>query len=153
MNGKQFNFYYSPQQLMAIDDYLHKKGFVILDSPSKDKVFPVLTSVSELSETGSYIKYLCRKEFPESLEIDFIPTQNYYLIDPIKSNVIEFIQPFFDEKLQKEKPGRIYFVKNYYNEQDELIEKPAEFIKFAEALMRKVKAIGKPPKKRVAKQK
>ncbi len=141
MDSKQYNFYFNNEKLDQIDSYLHENGLVILASPSREKEFSIIQSITERSEDISLIKYITSKTFLDSLHIKHIPTKDYYLMDIIKSNVVEFIQPFYDEKLQKEKEGRIYFTQSYYDDSDNLVQKPTEFLEIANTILKNVKLL------------
>ena len=60
-----------------------------------------------------------------------------WVVDDLRSPVVQFDGGFFDEKTLR--PGRLFYDTGYYNENGEWVDKPVEFLKWADSILRMAK--------------
>ncbi|MDX9702392.1 MAG: hypothetical protein RBU23_05025 [Candidatus Auribacterota bacterium] len=73
--------------------------------------------------------------------LSFVNKQNYYSVDSLFSEVIEFDRSFFDGT--RLRSGRIYIQTGYWDDSGEYVTKSDEFIKWFERLARWIRKNGK----------
>jgi hypothetical protein len=137
--SQQFIIYMTPRDLPATARQIFKCGpYQVLHYLSKNQE-PRFVSGLEATELENFrlSLYLARPEDIGLVIMEEVPAQGYWTIDVIRSPVIQFSKCFFDgEKLRA---GRLYVAKGYYGESGGWVEKPAEFLYWAQAVFKSVK--------------
>lgn len=132
--GKQINFYLLPSDITMLESKLKNAcALTILhgrSNSSTPRELPNLDLVENNHRLLFY--YLVRPDDIESLVINFVPKQNYWVIDVLCSPVIEFTSCFFDG--QNLRRGRIYCVEKYYGKNGEIVEKSESFKKWVQQI-------------------
>lgn len=135
MNSSQINFYLMPEDAIEIDKYLQQNNLILLAQPMPDCNLLSVDSIQALEARNLKIrsvKYIARREDIEKIKLEFVETQNHYIIDVLNSPVIEIWFPAFLNN-EKRKRGRVYYVKTYLDrESKKEILKNHEFLKLAE---------------------
>lgn len=128
--GRQAQLYFSPQD---VDEFVQKMasyGAVLL--PHRLTVERVEPADSITRDTGSglwSLGYLVRKEDLERVLLREVPSQGYWVVDQLRSPVIEFDGGVFDRS--KILRGRLYFTTTYFDEAGQLVEKDPAFVAWA----------------------
>ena len=136
--GKQVNFYMLPEDQLAFEKWLKARGDVcFLKQPQTTSELEIAATlvVSEIEKTWLDV-YLARPIDLEDVLVDFIPTQNYWLVDDSQSPVVEFGRCFYDGRVLGR--GRLYFRTGFLSEDE--VEKELEFAKWAGKLLRWIRA-------------
>jgi hypothetical protein len=81
--------------------------------------------------------FLVRPEDLDRVVTQHVAVQGYWVVDVLRSPVIEFQRCFFDGKELRR--GRAYFVDKYYDSSDALIQKPETFRKWAQTVLRAIR--------------
>ena len=135
MNSSQINFYLMPDDAIEMDTYLRQNDLILLAQPMPDCNLISVDSLQSLAFKDLKIrsvKYIARREDKEKIKLEFVETQNHYVIDVLNSPVIEIWFPSFLNK-EKRKRGRVYYVKTYLDrESKKEVLKNSEFLKLAE---------------------
>ncbi len=135
MSSSQINFYLMPEDAMEVDRYLQQNGLILLAQPMPDCKLISVDSVQAVQYKDwkiRSVKYIVRAEDKEKIKIEFVETQNHYIIDVLNSPVIEFWFPSFLNN-EKRKRGRVYYVKTFLDKESkkEILKSP-DFLKVAE---------------------
>jgi len=135
MHSRQTNFYMLPEEFIEVQKFCEERNCVFILLPVKDK-----SKVFSDTLTGGYFRtiYLVHREFTKDIYLNWIDQQNYYLVDDRRSLVIEFVMGSIDKEKNKFERSRLYYIKAYW-EDDVLVSKDLEFIKWAESIMRQFK--------------
>jgi len=136
VKSKQVNFYSVANDLPEFENYFKNRDIVFVRLPINDK--SDFVSKSELyrkNHSNEWSKvYLTKPQYLDSIKVDLIVKQNYYLINDIESPVVEFIRPFRDLLTGTVERSRLYFVSSYFIG-NELIPKENDFLKWATDLL------------------
>ena len=135
MNSSQINFYLMPEDAIEIDKYIRQSNLILLAQPMPDCNLVLVDSVQALEYKDwkiRSVKYIARAEDKEKIKVEFVNTQNHYVIDVLNSPVIEIWFPSFLNN-EKRKRGRVYYVKTYLDKESkkEVLKNP-EFLRIAE---------------------
>ncbi|MEM7183834.1 MAG: hypothetical protein AAF518_23210, partial [Spirochaetota bacterium] len=85
------------------------------------------------------VRYLLHDFHKDLLAKSYINREKKYVIDPSNSPVIEFLYPVFPYQKNKMLAGRLYYIKDKINTNQELVAKEGEFLTAASSLFRWVK--------------
>ncbi len=132
MNSSQINFYLMPEDVAEISKQIEKMKFAVTFWKNTNSTIEILTSWTE-NKNG--ILFFLPSEQKNLIQTQYIDTQNYYVVDPFASPVIEFSQPFFVFNGEKLKAGRFYYIKDSL-QNNIFIEKPKEFLDSAAELFK-----------------
>lgn len=135
MKSKQYNFYPQPDELRSFEGYLKDNGFEIITVPFESLPFKLGKGVFHSNKDYWPKKYITKGSFLQNVYEQFIETQNYYLIDVIKSYAIELSLPKELDHTNEKQAGRVYFVTGYYDAKNDWVEKNADFIETANKLL------------------
>jgi hypothetical protein len=137
VRSKQLNFYATPGELPEFENYFKEKDAVFITLPFASEADFVRRSVSTRASNKESEKiYLTTTAFLPQVKTEFIEKQGYYLIDELRSAVMEFIRPLPNLFTGNIERSRFYYVKSYYGEADEVITKDEAFTGWCEALMK-----------------
>lgn len=136
MKSSQINFYLSKEDIAELESFILSSGLqIIQDNPEKKDLIKIDSLTSETSSK----KFIVRSEDVD--KIQFIKTKNsgLFIIDQNNSPVIEFWNPTNWQNSKVMPRGRVYYIKDYYNTEGILTEKPHDFILTAETLFKWIK--------------
>lgn len=127
MSSKQLNFYITPEEHERINEFIHKKGALILLNQkisNDDKI----ELQSEIPKNDVFQIFLSNNEFVKKVKINTTGNNHikYFGID--ESYLLEFdlggFYPYDRNILHR---GRFYYVKSFWNEDDVLEKKSNDF--------------------------
>jgi hypothetical protein len=100
----------------------------------------MLTTDISTKNEGDFNKvFLTKTDYVSSIKTEYVYKQNCYLVDDLRSNVIEFSRGGFNsvspEVLDR---ARLYFVTQYF-EDEMIIKKDTHFLQWADSLLRSFK--------------
>ncbi len=130
--GKQINFFMLPEDVAEIDVKVKELGLTIIaeNMPTEQPI--VLNSLIN----DSKVLYLMFKEDLKNIEGKYIESQKYFWIHPMHIPAIEYCKSL---NLQEDKLitlGRIFYDKEFYNQQHNYIPKSEILTKNTEKLFR-----------------
>jgi len=134
MNSRQINFYLALDDIKKIDNYIKENDLLLIGKPSPDK--NLLFADSLLSDySGNHKlrghKYILRREDIESVILNYVDTQKYYVIDVMNSPVIEIWCSNLSG--ESKKSDRIYYIKDaLLKEPLRTVPKSSEFLQMAD---------------------
>ena len=127
------------EDILEIDNYLKAQGLVIISAYHSEKEIKVLPSllVSENDKPIQKNRLILLQEDLPHLKPGYIETKEMYNVDIMDSPVIEFSPGGIKEN--KFYRGRLYYVKDIFDNTGKLIPKDESFLSEAENLFRWVK--------------
>jgi hypothetical protein len=134
MNSRQINFYLALDDIKKIDNYIKENDLLLIGKPFPDK--NLLFADSLLSDySGNHKlrghKYILRREDIESVILNYVDTQKYYVIDVMNSPVIEIWCSNLSG--ESKKSDRIYYIKDaLLKEPLRTVPKSPEFLHMAD---------------------
>jgi len=134
--GRQVNFFMLNEDIIEFEKAIRKKEeVIILGEPMYEPKLRIIESLSikDINDEWFWV-YLTRRNDLYAISIKKINKQQYWLIDPLHSPVVEFGKSSFNGKVLRR--SRIYYDPYYYDEEGNVIEKPKDFIKWADSLLR-----------------
>ncbi len=131
MKSSQINFFLTKEDIVEIQQYLHDNNVLFLNKYQNQNSIQLENSLLVQIEKPMVALYFVLRSHISDLEKQLIATHNERYIDVIQSNTIEFLRPFQNEKSNKINAGRFYYIKGYY-QNNELIDKPLEFLEAAD---------------------
>lgn len=136
--GHQFTFYITPKDTFNIENLLQQRGALILHSRSATANPRVLDSLN-VEENGQpwLFLFLVRPDDLCRVVTKYIPVQNYWAVDVLKSPAIEFTRSFFDGKILRQ--GRAYYKDGFYGSDEAWVEKDSAFTKWAKSVFSTIK--------------
>jgi hypothetical protein len=143
MKTNQINFFFMPEDIAAIDDYLHSHKILIVSQPMQTDQLRIVNSIS-LFETDLdkklNKKYLIPEVNQSQITVKQIKEQNYFLINDLISPCVEVVySPFSQLKDKSMNRGRFYYNKTFYNAKKELVSKNENFLEFASSFFKWIK--------------
>jgi len=126
MNSSQVNFYFTPADIMELALHIQDKWLMVPKKLSTNQ----LTYVQELDD----LCYLMLPEHDALMQLKHVAQQGYYTINALDCPVIEFLPPRLDLENKVLKRGRMYYVKNAYDADGNLLAKDADFLQAAQKL-------------------
>jgi len=137
--GKQVNFYLIPSDILMLESKLREVGPLLVLHSRSDVPRPRVLESLEHMEQGKLWLYffLVRPENLDEVVMRHVPAQGYWVVDELKSPVIQLNRSFFDGKNLRR--GRIYFIERYFGENREMVHKPDAFRAWAKAILDKAK--------------
>lgn len=132
--SKQINFFMDLNDLSAFDEYIHSlRDVAIIKLPLQRSQLNCSNTVLNQSDEEWIDVYLTKHQYLEDVLIQFVEAQNYWVIDELRSPVVQFLRCYRGETYIRR--GRLYLVTEYYNEQGLAETKPHEFIDFGTTLI------------------
>ncbi len=108
MMGRQINFYLMNEDFLEIDEYISKKGLIIIPNYTKTDGLEIVNSI--LDKKYYPQKFLSLPTLSGQIKKRYIETQKYFTVDILDSPVIEFSIGYQEENLKRR--GRVYYTKN-----------------------------------------
>ncbi|GAA0894536.1 hypothetical protein GCM10009122_42170 [Fulvivirga kasyanovii] len=132
MKSKQVNFYSTIEELLECEKEL-KKSVVVIGLPIYDKNIIISNSIeSALNKYDWPYHYrITKQEFVDDLQLKYVESQNYYLIDSLRSPVIELTVSTVDMGNEIARLGRLFYYQGYYGDNGNWIAKDEKFLKWA----------------------
>lgn len=134
MKSKQLNFFITPADYKAIDDFFQVHGSIARNNNVETQASEVsLQDVTD--ETHQF--YLTKGEFEDNISIKV--TENglkYYYI--VSSYLLEFsIGGFYSYNQNVLNAARFYYIYAYYGDDDTVVYKSETFVKWCDSIMEK----------------
>ena len=133
--GRQFSFFLGPEDVAPFEETLLSNGDItfLVDQP----LGRIATELPGLA-AGSMRTLLARPSDVSKIQFNPIKTQVYISSDCFSQNFIECdVLTILHNGYILE--GRLYYNATYWNTQNEHVQKPEEFVKWAERLYRRTK--------------
>src|ERR1043165_7618856 len=122
--GHQLNFFLGPTDQIELETRLRNVDeLVILHSRSPTDE-PRIVETMNFSEDGKQwlFFHFVRLSDLSAVQIREVPAQRYWVVDILKSPVVEVNRCYYDGKILRR--GRLYYVDGFYDAQDQWLEKP-----------------------------
>lgn len=125
--GHQINFYATPADIAVLGAAAARvEPMLVLHDRSPTAAPRVLPSLDHHDGTQRQLHFsLVREQDLARVATEHVPTQGYWIVDVLRSPVLEFSSCFFDGKILRR--GRIYYVDGFYGEDGAWVEKPESF--------------------------
>jgi hypothetical protein len=136
MNSKQLNFFIHPSDQDEIDSFLTKEGVLIIKQPGLNKKLTLNSSIHKNMHEFNKV-YLTKDLFIDTIQQNYITNMNYFLIDDIRSEVVELSRGSLNNESLKR--SRFYYVTGYFGENGRQIQKNLQFINWADLLVKNFK--------------
>lgn len=139
--GKQVNFYLTESDTRIVEKAIRElEPVIVLHMRSDDGRPRILDSLSFKGEGNYWLYYdIVREPDLGSIPLSYVNGANYWKMDVLTSPIVEFSRSFYDGKLMRR--GRIYFIESYFDENDALVFKNEDFLKWARKILRVVRKI------------
>ncbi|MCB1160166.1 MAG: hypothetical protein H7A25_17830 [Leptospiraceae bacterium] len=135
MKSSQINFYFLPEDIKELETYITERQFYIYNSKFCEDA--LLSGHEKEDDDG--IKYLLHSFHKETIIKSFLKREKQFSTEAINSPLIEFLYPIFPYNGNKLLSGRLYYVKDIFDNTGKLIPKDESFLSEAENLFRWVK--------------
>ncbi len=142
MKSSQINFYLTKEDMLEVDAFIQEKGISIIQERNSSTKIETINSLGNLDMCKKKGSLLTLPKEMDSIKSTFINKQNYYTVDIISSPVIEISPSFIYNNILSR--GRLYYIKTYYNENNQYVDKPSEFLQTASELFKWIKKHFKP---------
>lgn len=128
--GKQFQVYLLPSDAEKLIENLRGKVNLTLIAPRSERPSHVEVS-SPLVVHGGFTRADCllAPDLSASVRMEHVAKQDYWSVDTLESEVIEFEACYFDEKTIKR--GRLFYDPGFYRERA-WVNKSEKFLSWAE---------------------
>jgi len=139
MKSSQLNFFILPCDLEILEEIFIKHNALFITQPVFDTENVFTDTIRYPLKIMQFDKiYLTTKEFYNNVILEKVEKQQYYLVDEIYSEVVEFSRGGFLYSKDKLERARFYYIYSYYKD-NTIIEKSPEFKKWANEIFRDVK--------------
>jgi hypothetical protein len=137
--GKQVNFFMHPDDLAEFDAWLRNRDETVVLADCSQTPMPQLLSSVSIGRMGeeSLRVFLVRSTDLPNVISRSIPNRGY-LIDGLRSPVVEFSRCYFDDKLLRR--GRLYYDPGFWDEKKQWKTKVAAFSRWADAILRRIRS-------------
>ena len=146
MGSKQINFYLFPWDLTKVDLLFEELGNVrILGLPMPTQKLRISKKVgsADFNQKNWVSTYWVMESQLDQVILEFVEKQNYYLIDDLRSPVIECIRCYWDVEKNTLRRGRLYFKEGYWNDNKEWVRKNEAFLNWANLLFKRFRKVFK----------
>jgi hypothetical protein len=137
--GKQFQLYLLPSDTTRLVEVLRREAGIRLLAVRSPRPEPVEGDLPIRTEVQlAPLKCLLAPDLsiPAQFKLDYIEKQNYWIVNTLFSDVIEFSGCYFDEKtLQR---GRLFYNPGFFSA-EEWQEKSPQFLRWADRLFKTAK--------------
>lgn len=133
--GRQVNFFLLPEDMAECINRIQKLGEMVIFPVISSERHPKILNESQIAELdkGDYSLCVSKSKYLDRIESDYIAMQEYFYVDVHKSLAIELWQCKMADNILRR--GRLYYTPSYY-EDDVLVEKDPEFVKWTQAVLR-----------------
>jgi hypothetical protein len=123
------------EDLRILEDELRQRSSVFV-AYYHDRPIPTLCSALARDQCRQPLVWLAREEDLELISLNYISAQGYWLVDQIRSPVLELSRGGMDES--RLVPGRLYYRTGYYDGPEWVGFSP-EFLEWADGIFRFVR--------------
>lgn len=141
--GRQIQIYFSPDDVQALEKVVKEQlgAVVVAHRHPADHAEPITSTVSKNAEGLRSFGYLARMQDLGNIVLRHVPTQGYWVVDETRSPVVELDGGFDDGKILRR--GRLYFQKGFYGEDGRWVNKPQDFLQWAEEILKLAKKLSR----------
>jgi len=130
--SRQFNFFCLPEEAGVLDKALERWRARTLLLPCREPQPRLAASVLSVDSECWLGVFLCPEELVSGVRFRLVEEQGYYVIDQIRSPVVEFARPFKDSTILRR--SRLY-VRCGYWEEDRWNDHPHQLLEFYDSLV------------------
>ena len=130
--SRQFNFFCLPEEVGVLDNALERWRGRTVVLPCREPRPRLATSVLSVDSACWLDVFLCPDELLSGVRFRLIEDQGHYVIDQVRSPVIEFVRPFKDSTVLRR--SRLY-VRCGYWEEERWNDHPRQLLEFYDALV------------------
>lgn len=136
--GRQVNFHAIPADVAALEATITKVEPMLILHVRSPTAEPRVVSSLHIEENGKpwLFYYLIRESDLKSIIMQHI-AEEHWRVDYLRSPAIEFTSCYFDGKILRR--GRLYYVGGFYGEDDAWVEKPADFRRWGDKVLKATK--------------
>lgn len=136
--GKQFTFYLTTVDSLNLKSYLRENcGAIFFADESKQRDAKIFTKLLVSNVEKESLVFLARPKDTETLVFNKIENRKLWVIDSLRSPVVEFSNCYFDGKVLGR--GRMYCTTGYYDADETWTEKNANFLEWVNKVFRATK--------------
>lgn len=140
--GKQIHFYMTNRDEINFINFIRSdRKTCILPSNLSSENLECLEALPKKPTLSWFKVWLWDMDHSPPPILSFVDKQNYYYVESLFSEVIEFNRSYVDKN--RLRPGRIYMQTGYWDESGAYVTKNDEFIKWFERLARWIRRNGK----------
>jgi hypothetical protein len=124
--GHQLNYFLMPEDMRLLEKRLREKCPVVFLDTRSQQPAPIQLPDLEVAEFGKtrLRVILAPPDALQSVVLEYIPQQGYWLVDSTRSPVIELDRCYYDGKLLRK--GRLYYERQFVDK-GAWVEKSAAF--------------------------
>jgi hypothetical protein len=138
--GRQIQIYLATRDIDLFEEALKQRGVVFVSRSSADGRVQVLQTCKRRVASGVRTScYLARQKDLKSIRVNHISSKVGWVVDDLRSPVIQFDGGFFDGRTLRQ--GRLFYDTGYYNDSGEWVNKPADFLKWADSILKMAKKL------------
>ncbi|HEX6813854.1 MAG TPA: hypothetical protein VF384_19690 [Planctomycetota bacterium] len=132
--GRQVNFWAVPDDLEDLEAAIRRRHEIeVVHSRSPSAEPRIVDSVTFTEDQHRWLSYcLVRTEDVSQILMRHVPAQGYWVVDTLRSPVVEFDGCFFDQRILRR--GRVYYTDGYYGD-DAWVRKPEAFSTWAASVL------------------
>lgn len=139
MQSHQLNFFLGPEDQEILEKCFIECGEFMIMRPRNISSLCVLSTTIIIDFGKSELRVLlARKADLEYIKFRPVQTTGMNSANDISNPVIEYDRCYVGDNFIRR--GRLYFVAKYFDEDGELIRKPADYLRWAKCILRKVKS-------------
>ena len=134
MRSRQINFFLTAFDQASLLERFSDRGDFAIVNPVSPNGAPHLLETAEIKAMGTdrLAIFLVQRDRIDDIQFKFIAKQTYYIVDVVRSPVIEFDRCYHHaNRLNR---GRLYFVTAYFDERI-LIRKDEAFVAWTSSLI------------------
>lgn len=138
-NSKQINYYITEEEIERFDDYLFAVNAKVIGLPLPSEIIKTLPSIKALvtvKPNWPLSFRLVHETMVNEIKIRHVEKQGYYLIDTLRSPILEMSKCYFDIETKSIGRARIYFQSGYYDDNNQWIDKDKDFIAWADDIIK-----------------
>lgn len=139
MDSRQINFYMMPKDIEEFEIWLKQRvDSVFLALPMYEEELRIIETLAiSTKEKDMWLTvFLAPEHLLDKIIVKYVPAQEYYLIDNLKSPVMEFGRCYYDWENKKMRRGRLYYIKGYYDDNKEWKFKDESFLNWADEIFK-----------------
>ncbi|MBL0743486.1 hypothetical protein [Chryseolinea lacunae] len=136
MQSRQLNFFIHPDDLPEIEVFLREENALFIKQPTFEIANLYSDSIAFDDRHKFDTVFLVKADQANHVVTQWIAPQGYWLVDAQSSCAIQFSRGGLTKDGKKLNRARFYYTSFYYHE-GERIEKPKEFVAWADRLKRK----------------
>lgn len=139
MKSSQLNFYLNQDDQFDLNKRLVDQDEILFCKARSNFEHPTFIGNSLIERMGEDALKIClvRKTDVPDLVFRKIKNSDQYKIDTLRSPVIEYSRCFVGPKFIRR--GRLYFVKSFYDDHNQLVSKPDKFLSWANQIFKEAK--------------